>query len=64
MQNTALHHVPMGTVFQLHGAHHFSHSVHAFLDREIPDRWIGRGGGPIPWPLFLQIFLLCFFFPP
>jgi len=34
---------------QLGGAPpHFSSRVRAFLDREIPDRWIGNGG-PIPW---------------
>jgi len=45
MENTALLHVPVGTVFQLDGAppHFFCH-VCAFLDREFPDPWIGRGG--------------------
>jgi len=42
-------HVPVGTVFQLHGAPpHFSCHVHAFLDREFPDHWIGRGD---PFPI-------------
>jgi hypothetical protein len=44
MENTALRHVPVGTVFQLNGApSHFPRRVHAFLDREFPDRWIGKG---------------------
>jgi hypothetical protein len=42
MQNTALDHVPVGTVFHLVVAPtHFSRRVLAFLDRE---------GGPIAWP--------------
>jgi hypothetical protein len=50
MENTGLHHAPMGTVFQSDGAPpHFSHHVHSFLDREFPDCWMGRDG-PIPWP--------------
>jgi hypothetical protein len=53
-KNTALCHVPVGTVVQLRGASpHFSRRVRAFLDREFPDHWIGRGG-----PLILQISLL------
>jgi hypothetical protein len=48
MENTALWHVPVGTVSKLDGASpHISHYVHAFLDREFPDHWIGSGG-PIP----------------
>jgi hypothetical protein len=44
-ENNVLHHVPVGTVFQLDGAPlHFSHNVCALLDREF-DCWIGRGGG-------------------
>jgi len=55
MENTVLCYVPVGTVFKLDGAsHHFSRRVRAFLDREIPDCWIGRGGA-FPGPLFLQI---------
>lgn len=51
MGNTALHRVPVGTFFQLPGAvFHFSHLVHAFLDRDFPDHWIGRRG-PIHWLL-------------
>jgi hypothetical protein len=46
MDNTALCHVHVRTVFQLHGAPtHFSHHVHAFLDREFPDHWVGWVGG-------------------
>jgi hypothetical protein len=61
MENTALLNVPVGTVFQSDDASsHFSHCVHAFLDREFPDHWIGRWGF-ITWlpsysrltPLFL-----------
>jgi hypothetical protein len=45
MENTVLHHVTVGTVFQLVGAPpHSSHHVCAFLDREFSDCWIGRGG--------------------
>jgi len=45
MENTAFHHVPMRTIFQLDGAPpHFTCHVHAFLDREFPDQWIRRGG--------------------
>jgi hypothetical protein len=37
MKNTAQHHVPVGKVFQSDGSPpHFSHHVHAFLDREFP----------------------------
>jgi len=55
-EDTPLHHVLVGTVFQLDGAPlHFFHCVSAFLDREFPDHWIGRGR-PIPWPLILWIF--------
>jgi len=44
MGNTALCYVPVGTVFLLDGAPpHFSHHVHAFLDREFPECWIGIG---------------------
>jgi hypothetical protein len=51
---TAWRHVAVGTVFQLHGGSpHSSHRVSAFLDREFPDRWIGRGGY-IPWPIRSQ----------
>jgi hypothetical protein len=28
---------------------HFHHEVRGFLDRQIPGKWIGRGG-PITWP--------------
>jgi hypothetical protein len=38
MENTALHHVPVGTVFQLDGVLPcFFHCVHAFLDTELPE---------------------------
>jgi len=44
MESTALHHVPVGTVFQLDGAPpHFSQHVCAFLDREFSDCCVGRG---------------------
>jgi hypothetical protein len=50
MDNTALCHIPVGTLFKLHGApFHLSCHVHAFLDREFPDSWPGRMG-PIYWP--------------
>jgi hypothetical protein len=50
MVNTVLNHVAVGTVFQIVGVpSHFSHHVHAFLVREFPDHWTGKGG-PIPWP--------------
>jgi hypothetical protein len=40
----------MWEVLQLGGVlPHFSHHVHAFLDREFPDHWIGRGE-TILWP--------------
>jgi hypothetical protein len=49
IEKNALHHVPVGKIFQLHGAPpHFSRHVHAFLDRGFPDRWVGKGGS-IPW---------------
>jgi len=39
-EGTALRYVPVGTVLQSDGAPlHFSSRVHAFLDREFPDRW-------------------------
>jgi len=56
MENSVLCDVPMGTVFQLDGAPpHFSHCVHAFLDWQFSDIWIGRGG-PIPDPHLLWKF--------
>lgn len=47
-----MHHVHVGTVFQSHGAPtHLSCSVRASLDREFPDRRIGRvRGGGIRFP--------------
>jgi hypothetical protein len=64
MDNIALRHVPMGTVFQLHVAPTcYSRRVSVFLDREFPNRWVLRGGG-IPRPLLspdltpLDFFLL------
>jgi hypothetical protein len=55
MENTASRHVPVGTIFQLHGAPpHFPRRIHAFLDGEFPHRWTVRGG-IIPWPLVLLI---------
>jgi hypothetical protein len=42
IENTALHHVPVRTVFQSDGApHYFSCCVRVFLDKEFPDCWIG-----------------------
>jgi len=42
MENTALCHVPVGTVFQSDCEPlHFCCRVCAFLDREFPDHWIG-----------------------
>jgi hypothetical protein len=57
MENTALCHVFVRTVFQLDGAPpHFSHCVCAFLDREFPVCWIRRWwGDPFPGPLILQV---------
>jgi hypothetical protein len=44
-ENAALHHVPVGTVFQLDDTPpHFSHHVHAFWDREFHHHLIGRRG--------------------
>jgi hypothetical protein len=38
MKNIPLCHVPVGTVFLLDGAlPHFSHHVHAFINREFPE---------------------------
>jgi len=50
MENTALCHASVGTVYQSDGAppHFFSH-VRAFLGTEFPDRWLDIGG-PILWP--------------
>jgi hypothetical protein len=51
MENTALCHFSVGTVFRSAGAPlHFFRRVRPFLDREFPDHWLGRGE-PIPWPL-------------
>jgi hypothetical protein len=51
MENTALRHVAVGTVFQLDEAPpHFSRCFRVFLDRELTYSWLGIGG-PIPWPL-------------
>jgi hypothetical protein len=50
MENTAMRHVPVGTVFHLDGAPpRFPCCVRVLMDRGFPDRWIGRGR-PIPWP--------------
>jgi hypothetical protein len=51
------------TVFQLDAAPpHFSNNVHAFLDGEFLDHWVGRGG-PISWPsLSANVTSLDFFF--
>jgi hypothetical protein len=61
MEKTVLHHIPARTVFQSGGApSHFSHGVHAFLGRELPHHWKGKGS-PIPWPLCsLRIIFLDF----
>jgi hypothetical protein len=49
MENSALHHVPVGTIFKVNGAPpHFSCCVHAFQDKEFPDLDTKRG--TIPWP--------------
>jgi hypothetical protein len=50
MENSALCHVPVRTVFQFD---HFSSRVRAFLEREFPDRGIRRGGA-FPGHPFLQ----------
>lgn len=51
IEETALRHIPAGTVFKLGGApSHFSHCVHAFLSTEFPDHWKGRRS-QIPWLL-------------
>jgi hypothetical protein len=51
VENNALRHLPVGTVFQLNGAlPHFSRRVGDFLDGEFLDRWTGRGEA-IPCPL-------------
>jgi len=48
IENNVLHHIPVGRVFPLDGTPpHFSCHVHAFLDKQVPDHWIGRGE-PIP----------------
>jgi hypothetical protein len=42
MENTALHHVPVRTVFQLDSIPpHFSHCVCAFLDGAFCNCWLG-----------------------
>jgi hypothetical protein len=52
----------VGTVFHLDGApNHFSHHVHAFLDRELPVHWIGRGGS-FPWLQSQDLTPMDFFF--
>jgi hypothetical protein len=63
MEGTALRHIPARTVFQLDDAlYHFSHRVHAFMDREFPGHWIVRGG-PFPWsPRSPDLIPLDFFF--
>jgi hypothetical protein len=43
LENTALHHVAVGTVFLLDGAPlHFSNCVYAFLVKKFPNCWIGQ----------------------
>jgi len=64
--DTALHHVPVGTVFWLDGAPpHLPHSschVSASPDREFPGHWLGSGG-PILWsPCSPDLSPLDFFF--
>jgi len=54
MENNALHCMPVGTI-------HFSHYVHVYLDRELPDLWIG-GGGSTPWPPHSPDFITLDFF--
>jgi hypothetical protein len=50
MENTALHRVPMGIIF-----------VRAFVDTEIPDRWI-KTGDPLPDLSFSMFNSFGFFF--
>jgi hypothetical protein len=56
MENTALRHDRVGAIFQSDGAPpHFSRPFRAFLYKEFPDRWIGRGGlftAPPPFSRF------------
>jgi len=50
IQNTSLRHVPVGRVSLSDGTPlQFSSRVRVFLERECPDRWIGRGRH-ISWP--------------
>jgi hypothetical protein len=59
MENSVLCHVPVGTVFPLDGVpSHSSHHAHAFLGREFPDHWPGRGGdrfSPLHSPYFTSL---------
>lgn len=58
MEATALHHIPEGSVFQLHDVlTHFLHNICAFLDREFQ-----RSAIPLP-PLSSDLTPLqfCFF---
>jgi len=53
--NTALRHVPVGTVFQLDGAPlHSSRRVSGSLDGEFLDSWLGRGETDSAAPHFLR----------
>lgn len=50
LEQYALPQLPQHTTFQQDGAPpHFHHLVREHLDREMPGRWIGRGG-PTTWP--------------
>jgi len=61
MENTALRHVPVGTVFQLDGAPpHFCHRFVAFLDRSFLIVGLEEGD-PFPGPLVLQFYCNGFF---
>jgi hypothetical protein len=63
MEDTALLHIPAGTVFQLYSApSHFSSHVRAFLDREFSDPWIEKEGPSSLAPSFSDITHLDFFF--
>jgi hypothetical protein len=62
LKNTALCHVSVGRVFQFNGTlHHSSRRFSAFLDREFPDHWLGRGFST-SWPLRSSDFTLLYFF--
>lgn len=48
-------------IFRQDGAPpHYSNKLKAYLDKKLPDRWIGRGG-PILWLLHSRDFVAMFF---